>query len=165
MWLPWFMLAKIDKEEVLAPVRQEAYEIGTISGLLLLVIILGISSLWRQQKLNYSRANEARFRMLIENAPTAISLTRGNSTIYANKKYLGLYGFSSVAEVADCPVTDLWAPEFRAVIAQRIQQRARGEPAPDEYEGMGQRRETMLCEFGLFGNGGKRFSNLFGAVC
>jgi PAS domain S-box-containing protein len=139
--MPWFMVAKIDKDEVLAPLRQEAGEIVLISALALLVIGSSVVALSHQQKLVYARANETRFRTLIEQAPTAISLSRGNRTIYANKKYLDLYGFSSVDEAADCPVTDLWAPEYREVVAQRIEKRARGEPVPTEYEGPGQRRD------------------------
>lgn len=95
----------------------------------------------RKREVMELRASEARFRMLIENAPTAISISRGNKTLYANQKYLDLYGFKSVEEVADYPVTNQWSPEFRALIGQRIQQRARGEPVPNDYEGVGQRRD------------------------
>lgn len=138
---PWVLVAKIDKDEVFAPLRREAFQIALISALLLLIIGLGIAALSRQQKLAFARANEARFRMLIEQAPTAISISRGNKTIYVNRKYLDIYGFKSLEEVADCPVTDQWAPEFRPLIAQRIRQRARGEPIPNEYEGVGLRRD------------------------
>ena len=133
---PWLMIAKMDEEEVLAPPRKEAFETAVISALVLVVVMLGIGSLSRRQKLVYARANEARFRMLIEQAPTAISISRGNNTIYVNQKHLDLYGFRSMEEVAGRPVTDHWAPEFRELIAERIGQRARGEPAPTEYEGM-----------------------------
>jgi PAS domain S-box-containing protein len=111
---------------------------------LVCAVVLIVNLSIRRREVMELRASEARFRMLIESAPTAISISRGNSTIYVNRKYLDLYGFKSVDEVADCPVTDQWAPEFREMLANRIQQRARGEPVPNEYEGIGQRRDGSL---------------------
>ncbi len=138
---PWLLVAKVDKEEIIEPLRKEAYEIAVISALALLVIVLSIGSLWRQQKLVYARANEARFQMLIEQAPTAISINREGKILYVNRKYLDLYGFTSVAEVANSLVTARWAPEFREMIAQRIRLQTRGEPVPTEFDGVGQRRD------------------------
>ena len=138
---PWLMVTKVDKEEIFAPLRQEAWEIAIISALILAVIALSIGTLWRHQKLVYARANEARFRSLIEQAPTAISVSRGNHTLYVNQKYLDLYGLRNVEEAAECPLTEKWAPEFRNLIAQRIRQRARGEPVPNEFEGVCLRKD------------------------
>jgi PAS domain S-box-containing protein len=52
---PWFMETKVDQEEVYAPIRQQAWTVGLMSALLLLVALLGIGLLWRQQKLASSR--------------------------------------------------------------------------------------------------------------
>jgi PAS domain S-box-containing protein len=87
------------------------------------------------------QASAVRFRMLIERAPVAISISRGGRTIYVNQKYLDLYGFQNVDELVGQPVTDQWAPEFREMVMERAQQRARGEPVPSEYEGIGLRKD------------------------
>ena len=52
---PWFMEAKVDQEEIYAPLRQEAWTVGLMTALLLLAALLGIGLLWRQQKLESSR--------------------------------------------------------------------------------------------------------------
>ena len=96
---PWLMVSKVDEDEVFAPLRREAYEIGIISALFLLVIVLGIGSLWRQQKLVNARTNELRLRTLIEQAPLAINISRAGKSIYANQKFLDFYGYQSVEEL------------------------------------------------------------------
>jgi PAS domain S-box-containing protein len=87
------------------------------------------------------QASEARFRTLIERSPVAISISRAGRTIYVSQKFLDLYGFQSVDELVGQPVADQWAPEFREPIMERAQRRARGEPVPLEYEGMGLRKD------------------------
>ncbi len=87
------------------------------------------------------QASEVRFRTLIEKSPVAISISRAGKTIYVSQKFLDLYGFQSVDELAGQPVTDQWAPEFREPIMERAQRRARGEPVLSDYEGMGLRKD------------------------
>lgn len=52
---PWYMVAKVDRREIYAPLRRRAGNTGVIAGLLLLVAMLGIGALWRQQKLVFTR--------------------------------------------------------------------------------------------------------------
>lgn len=139
--MSWCMAAKIDREEVLAPLRWEALQAGTIAGLILLTAGLVVGLFWRQQKLAAVRENELRLRALIEEAPVAISVSRGGKTIYVNRKFLQLYGYSSAQELVGRPVTIHWAPAFREIIAENVRRRAAGEHAPKEYEGMAQRQD------------------------
>jgi PAS domain S-box-containing protein len=138
---PWLMIAKVDQDEIFAPLRQQALDICVITGLLLLATILGISLAWRQQKLLNARFNEARFRALIEQAPVAVSITRNAKTIYVNQKYLRQYGFQSVEELVGRSAASQWAPEFRELILDRARRRQQGEGVPSEYEGVGQRKD------------------------
>ena len=77
--MPWFVVSKLDREEILAPVRREALWSGTLASLL--VMALGLAMLaWHrrgQSELALTQqestkaalaASEARFRKLIENA-------------------------------------------------------------------------------------------------
>jgi PAS domain S-box-containing protein len=77
--MPWFVVSKLDREEILAPVRREALWSGTLASLL--VMALGLAMLaWHrrgQSELALTQqestkaalaASEARFRRLIENA-------------------------------------------------------------------------------------------------
>jgi len=87
------------------------------------------------------QASESRFRTLIEKSPVAISISRAGRTIYVNQKFLELYGYQSVEELAGRPIGDDLAPEFREMVMERAQRRARGETVPSEFEGVGQRND------------------------
>lgn len=75
--MPWFVVAKLDRDEILAPVRREARWSGALSALLLLSLGL-IMFLWRRRSLgelalaqqsaakDALAASEARFRKLHE---------------------------------------------------------------------------------------------------
>ena len=143
-WIPdtrWLMVAKVDQDEVFAPLQQQAFEIGLMTALLLLAAGMGLSLIWRQQNLADARFNESRFRALIEQAPIAASITRNTLIVYANTKYLRQYGFQSIDELVGSTSVRQWAPEFREIIRDRSQRRMRGEPVPVEYEGIGQRKD------------------------
>ena len=90
---------------------------------------------------NALRASEERFRTLIEKAPIAIGLGRKGVTLYANPKYLEMYGFESVDEVKGRSIGEQWAPSCRAEIEERARKRADGLPVPTEYEAVGQRKD------------------------
>ncbi len=84
---------------------------------------------------------EERFRTLIEEAPTAIRISREGKTIYANPKYLKIYGIENVDDIRDRPITNQVAPEFRQEIAERSRLREDGLIAPATYETVGLRRD------------------------
>jgi len=52
---PWCMVAKVDKDEVYSPLRQQVRTIVSVTVLLLLISIGGVVLLWRQQKLAFAR--------------------------------------------------------------------------------------------------------------
>jgi len=90
------------------------------------------------------RASEERFRTLIEEAPIAIGLGRNAVTVYANRRYLEMYGFESVDEVRGRSIGEQFAPGSRAEIEKRARQRTKGLPVPSEYEAVGQRKDGSL---------------------
>ncbi len=57
--------------------------------------------------------SEERFRSLIEQAPLAIAIARQGLTIYANNRYLKMFGLSSVDEIYGHPLTEQIVPEER----------------------------------------------------
>jgi PAS domain S-box-containing protein len=87
------------------------------------------------------QASESRFRTLIEQAPLAVSISRGGTTMYVNQKFLELYGYRGIDELVGYPIYDHWPPEFRKMIEERVQKRQRGEEVPQEYEGVGLRKD------------------------
>jgi len=87
------------------------------------------------------RASEERFRTLIEKAPIAIGMAREGVTLYANLKYLEMYGFERVEEVQGRSIGEQWAPGCRAEIEERARRRAAGLLLPTEYDAVGQRKD------------------------
>jgi PAS domain S-box-containing protein len=95
----------------------------------------------RKQAEQALQASETRFRTLMEKAPVAISISRTGQTLYANQRYLEMYGFQKVDEIVGHSVSEQWAPGYRPMIEERARLRARGLPVPSQYEAMGQRRD------------------------
>jgi PAS domain S-box-containing protein len=77
------------------------------------------------------RASEERFRSLVEFAPEAILAHRQGKWIYANPYSLELLGAASVEDIVGHPMMDFYAPDYRAVLRQRIMKvLADGQPSP-----------------------------------
>jgi PAS domain S-box-containing protein len=87
------------------------------------------------------RQSEERFRTLIERAPLAIGIGRDGLNVYANHKYLEVFGFESVAELMGLPIADQWAPEYRQLIAENARKRSLGFPVSNHFEAVAQRRD------------------------
>jgi diguanylate cyclase (GGDEF)-like protein/PAS domain S-box-containing protein len=66
--------------------------------------------------------SEERFRTLIEESPSAITVHRDGKILYVNPAAAKLYGASSAQQVVGKAVLDLVHPDFRAVVRKRIEQ-------------------------------------------
>ena len=95
----------------------------------------------RKQAEQVMRESEARFRTLIENAPLAIGIGRDGVSLYANDKYLKMFGFERLDAIVGRPIADHWSPECRTMIDERGRQRSKGLPVPSEYECIAQRAD------------------------
>jgi len=84
---------------------------------------------------------EARFRTLIEQAPVAIGLSRDGLGVYANSRFLQMFGLASLADVVGRPATDSLALPCRAASQERARLRSLGLPVPTEYETTGLRSD------------------------
>jgi PAS domain S-box-containing protein len=68
----WSMIAKVDREEVLAPLRQRTRFAVTFFGVLATALVAGIMFLWSRQTAKAMRASEVRYRRLFEAAKDGI---------------------------------------------------------------------------------------------
>jgi PAS domain S-box-containing protein len=102
---------------------------------------MGIDISERKEAEAALHASDARFRLLMEKAPLAISISRLTNTVYVNQKYCEMYGFTRADEVIGRPVYERVTPEFRGIIAERAVMRARGETVPSDYECIGLRKD------------------------
>jgi len=85
--------------------------------------------------------SESRFRTLIEQAPVAIGISRKGIGIYANEKFLQTFGLRGVEEYIGHPLIELFAPQCREAIGERIRRRSLGLPEPSDYETIGLRAD------------------------
>jgi PAS domain S-box-containing protein len=85
--------------------------------------------------------SEARFRTLIEEAPIAISVSRDGIGLYANRKFLAMFGVASSEEAVGRPISEYFAPEFRVESKERTRRRALGLSVPLEWESIGLRAD------------------------
>ncbi len=87
------------------------------------------------------RESENRYRLLFESAPVAVNITRGAEITYANPAYLDMFGFASLEELRRIGPLELFAPEWRATVAENIRRRADGLSALGAYEAECLRRD------------------------
>ena len=69
---PWSMVAKVDSEEVLAPLRQRTRFAVTFFAVLATILVAGIMFVWSRQTAKALRASEVRYRRLFEAAKDGI---------------------------------------------------------------------------------------------
>jgi len=87
------------------------------------------------------RASEERFRLLCDNAPIGIAISRGTNNVYINKTFVNLFGYDGEAELMDISFLELVTPECREQILTYVAQRANGEAEPVRYETIGLRKD------------------------
>ena len=107
---PWFMVTKVDQEEIYGPLQKGAWSIGLITGLLLLVVMLGIGLLWRQSTLEFSRLE------LAERKQAAEALHKSEATIRNKLKAIiepeGDIGTLELVDIIDTNVLQSIMEEF-----------------------------------------------------
>ena len=59
------------------------------------------------------RKSEERFRLLIEKAPVAVGIGREGRTLYANQRYVRMFGYKDKSEFLSLPFLALIAPQDR----------------------------------------------------
>jgi two-component system, sensor histidine kinase and response regulator len=79
-------------------------------------------------------ASEQRFRRLIEEAPVAIGMSRGELIVYGNARFCELFAANDPARLPGRPVLDLVAPQDRAEFSARSARRGQGEAVESTYE-------------------------------
>ncbi len=117
------------------------YLIGVVS--LLLAAAFAVDLLSTNVRKNLGRAREAeevlretgeRYKLMFENSPIAINITKGADIIYANPKFLDLFGYSNLGDLQTVKPLELFTPGERLLMKENIAKRSAGLPVPDNYE-------------------------------
>ncbi|MCJ7573234.1 PAS domain S-box protein, partial [Candidatus Bathyarchaeota archaeon] len=88
----------------------------------------------RRQAEEYLRESEERYRTLVENSPNAISVTIGNTIVYANQKRADLAGEKDPSELVITSALSQVAEGDRESIIEMMEARERGEKPPSPLE-------------------------------
>jgi PAS domain S-box-containing protein len=141
---PWFMVAKVDQEEIYAPLRVQTFLIGLTAALLVFSLTTAFGFLWRHQRALYYRkqyeseiehqALVKHFDYLIKYANDIIILADEHFNIReVNNRALETYGYTR-EELLRLNVENLHTPETVKDFRESIN-------TLDEYKG--ERYETM----------------------
>lgn len=83
------------------------------------------------------RESEARFRILIEDAPLAISMLRGGHFIYSNPRYRKLHGYLPEDDLTGLPWSAMITPKSRAILHEQEVLINQDSPAEQTFEAEG----------------------------
>jgi PAS domain S-box-containing protein len=82
----WYVIVKMDKEEVDAPVVRLGKEISVVLVLLLLLNVAGASVIWNFRQLRLQRESEERFRAIADDTPAFLwMLSQSRNEFFINK--------------------------------------------------------------------------------
>ncbi len=84
--------------------------------------------------------SELRFRSLIEHAPMAIILSRSGACLYANPRFVEIFGWADAKELEGYPVFQFFAPEYQAASLERAERCKQGLAESNEFLAMAIRK-------------------------
>lgn len=129
---PWFLIAKVDKEEIYAPVRERFRIMVILVSVLIIASGFGIGFLWRHQQAGYYRREHEsdvkrlallqHFEYLTKYANDIILLIGGEGRIVeANDRATLSYGYTS-DELLQLDMKKLRAIETRSALDEQLRQ-------------------------------------------
>jgi PAS domain S-box-containing protein len=127
---PWFMVAKVDQEEIYTPLREQMKLVMLVVIFIILATASSIGLWWRQQRVNYYRKQYSielerqvlisHYDYLFKYANDIIILADHNlNIIEANERALETYGYTR-DELIGLSVIRLRAPQTAAQLPERI---------------------------------------------
>jgi PAS domain S-box-containing protein len=127
---PWFLVSKIDEEEIYAPVRERLQVVMIVMVLLIAGSGIGVGLLWRGHNAKFyrkqyetelaARVLAERYEYLTKHANDIILLLDGAGKILeANERAVLSYGYSG-EELLQMSLNQIRAPERRSVIVPQI---------------------------------------------
>jgi PAS domain S-box-containing protein len=92
--------------------------------------------------------SETKLQTILANSRDAIGVSHLGVHVFANPAYAAMFGYENAAELIGTPILGLIAPESREMVLKNVQDRARGLPAPSDYEVFALRKDesTFIME-------------------
>jgi PAS domain S-box-containing protein len=142
---PWFLVARIDTEEVYGPLKERMWLIVSLVGALFIAAGTGVGFIWRYQRsLFYQkqyksaealRESEQKFRTFFEHSSSALAIIEKDTTIsMVNKEYCKIGGYEE-KDVVGTSWTKQIVPEDLERLKEYNRKRLLDpKNAPDSYE-------------------------------
>jgi PAS domain S-box-containing protein len=111
-----------------------------------IAFLLDISAIKRAEKA--IKQSEAKFRTLFEDAPVGMGIARAGKTLMANRAYLRIFGYASVAELERTPFLNQIAAQCRSEFEETVGCLGQGKEASRAFEAVGLRKDGS--EFPLY---------------
>ncbi len=141
----WFLVAKMDEEEINAPIRQQGLMVALVLAALLLAAASFAGLLWRQQRIRLYRQHEEalresekRFRDLADFLPQVVyEIDTSGKICFTNRHSFDLFGYSRSDFENGLSAYQMLIPEERDKARQNIERVMRGEKLEgNEYTAM-----------------------------
>ncbi len=137
----WFLVSRMDKAEVFAPLRARLWQTVAFFGALVLASGAGLFGVWRQQRLAEYRArvqaleelrvSEEKFRLAFDTSPDAVAITRLKDGLFVsvNRGFERILGYTAEEALGKTSLEiNIWAdPQDRRAIASAVQATGRAE--------------------------------------
>jgi len=124
---PWALVARIDRAEVLAPMRARAWQLLGLDLLILSTVAFGFGFLWRTQRLRTLqttlraevelRESDYRFRHAVEEVPFPMMIhAEDGEVIILSRAWTELSGY----RLTDIPTIEAWTTKAYGIHRQRV---------------------------------------------
>ncbi len=131
---PWWLVAKVDAEEVYAPIHKHATWLALLGSSLLLTVGACGGFVWRHLRASLDRErfaearraeeslrqSEERFRSVVENAPEGIVIHTNSVIRYASPAAIAILGAKGPEDLIGRPLMDRIHPAYHQAVAERI---------------------------------------------
>ena len=88
--------------------------------------------------------SEERYRTAIECSNDAVTIVQGDNRVYANQKFLEIFGYDRMEDVIGRPTHHVIHPDDRDRVSEFNRLRQRGEPTPTHYEFKGVKKDGTI---------------------
>jgi len=148
-----------ERAAILAPLERQARIVGIILASLALAAAAALQwsqrrrqRAWmieqeqRNEQVNSAavRQSEARFRILIEEAPVAVAIVRRGHFIYTNRRYNLLHGYRVDEDLTGIPWRAMIAPDSLAKLGEQEARINADTPVVEQFEAFGLGKDDVL---------------------
>ncbi len=131
---PWFLVSKMDTAEVYAPIRERLLQTLLFISMAILVIVMGLITVWRQQRLLFYRTqaetaaalreSEEKFRQAFVISPDSININRMQDGMYVsvNNGFTKIMGYTTDEIIGKTSLElNIWAnPQDRKTLVNGL---------------------------------------------